>query len=119
CSWTSPRRWWPSSRARLRAAGRRRGCGRTRDGRSWGALLVGAGAGCSAGGSGPHGSGEVEVTREHLLLTAVRGEVLAHRRLTARRDLGARDRLLGGVDVVRLEVAHDHAVLGPQEEGVV
>src|SRR5699024_4916425 len=73
----------------------------------------------TAGGDGPHGSGEMEVLREHLLLTAVRGEVLAHRRLPARRDLGARDRLLGGIDVVRLEVAHDHAVLGPQEEGVV
>src|SRR5699024_8281060 len=52
-------------------------------------------------------------------LTAAGGEVLAHRRLPAGADRGAGDGVLRGVDVVGLEVAHDHAVLGPQEERVV
>ena len=39
--------------------------------------------------SAVHSSGEVEVLREHLLLSAARGEVLAHRGLPARGDLGA------------------------------
>src|SRR5699024_11696558 len=70
-------------------------------------------------GSGWWRSGEVEVLRQHLLLAAAGGEVLAHRRLPAGADRGAGDGVLRGVDVVGLEVAHDHAVLGPQEERVV